>query len=84
MENKNKADAKRIIERLKAMQEEGDIFPCPRCGHLRMHKDHIKNSLSRELDVYICNECGTDEAMRELINKPLSITEWSLAKTFLR
>lgn len=84
MNKRNEADAKRIIERLKALQEEGDIFPCPRCGRNKMHKDTVKNSLSRYVDVYICNECGTEESMLDLINKPLPITEWSLAKTFLR
>lgn len=80
----NTEKAKRIIETLKPLQEKGKIFPCPRCGHLRIHKNPIENSLSRYADVYICNECGNDEAFRDMDNNTLPLTEWSLAKAFLK
>ena len=37
---------------------------CPRCGKLRMYVKKIYNNLSRrDNKTYICNECGTEEAL---------------------
>ena len=38
-------------------------MPCPRCGQHRMEKDMAENALSRYTDIYICSDCGRDEAM---------------------
>lgn len=43
-------------------QSAGSKLPCPRCGK-DMKDDMITNSLSRHRDIYICDECGTLEAM---------------------
>lgn len=54
------------------------IYPyCPRCGHNKMDKNLYHNSLSRFADVYICNDCGMDEAMRDSFGTPLPFTQWS-------
>ena len=37
--------------------------PCPRCGQYTMKYPAVKNALSRRVDVYICSQCGTEEAM---------------------
>ena len=53
--------AKELVERLKPMQLAGKVFPCPRCGQLRMNAERpVLNALSRYADVYVCNECGTE------------------------
>lgn len=38
-------------------------MPCPRCGQHHMKKDMAENALSRYTDIYICSDCGRDEAM---------------------
>lgn len=57
---------------------------CPRCGHKRM-KPHLRqNALSRCADVYICDVCGTDEALRDMNNDVLPITEWYVVREILK
>lgn len=79
-------EAKRLIESLKTMQEnpaDGYTFPCPRCGHERMNENPVRNSLSRRADVYICNECGMDEAMMDMAGiLPLPLNEWAMVQGF--
>ena len=38
-------------------------MPCPRCGQHHMKKDMAENALSRYIDIYICSDCGREEAM---------------------
>lgn len=71
-------EAKQRIEQLKSLQERGENFPCPRCGHYRMDEKPVRNALSRHADVYICNQCGTDEAIRDMIKTVLPLTEWAM------
>lgn len=66
---------------------------CPRCYHNRftpygedMHRDEEGNpdgppypALSRVADIYICSECGTDEAMRDHAQEPpIPPNEWPI------
>lgn len=46
--------------------------PCPRCGG----KMARRNAISRRSKLEVCPSCGTDEAIRELLGKPLKATEW--------
>lgn len=40
---------------------------CPSCNINELHEDEVMNSLSRtDNETYICNDCGTKEAMEEL------------------
>lgn len=48
---------------------------CLRCGKPLNQKLAV-NAVSRHADVYICEECGTDEALREAIGEPLPLREW--------
>ena len=60
-------------------QMDGVTF-CPRCGRLTM-KDKVRtNALSRYADVMICDECGTDEALRDWAGSPLDLGDWAIAK----
>lgn len=44
--------------------EPSDI--CPRCGQPTMDKRLSKNALSRNADIYICPQCGMEEALEAL------------------
>lgn len=79
--------AKKLVETLRPLQEnpdpDGYIFPCPRCGHERMMPEAVRNALSRYADVYICSECGMDEAMRDMARQPpLPFSEWGMVLGF--
>ena len=62
------------IERMKEIQKAGGLI-CPRCGRwMKLPITH--NALSRVADVYICPDCGMDEAIRDFGRIPLPIEEW--------
>ena len=76
-------EARFLIESLMPMQEQKMHFPCPRCGRDNMDENPVRNALSRYANVYICDECGTDEAMRDFAGlDPLPLNEWSMAISF--
>ena len=68
-----------IIERMKEIQKAGGLI-CPRCGRMSMEKLLLHNALSRVADVYVCPDCGMDEALRVFGRIPLPVEEWALAK----
>ena len=35
------------------------------------------NALSRHADIYICDACGTAEALLKVMSNPLPIAEWA-------
>lgn len=49
---------------------------CLRCGNPLDHH-LVLNALSRHADVYVCRECGTDEALRDAVGQPLPFQEWA-------
>lgn len=59
------------LNNLMELQEQGILFPCPRCGHERMDPKAVRNALSRRANIYICSPCGTEEALLDAIGKPL-------------
>ena len=69
-----------LLETLCEMQEKGEDFPCPRCGHNLMHPTLLVNKLSRYAKVYICISCGWDEVAREA--NPMPMSEWGMIKGF--
>ena len=48
---------------------------CLRCGK-PLNRHPALNAKSRQADVYVCSECGSDEALRDAIGEPLSLLEW--------
>lgn len=62
---------------LKARQLAGEDMPCPRCGRKTMKAAIHTNALSRHADIYICDQCGTDEAMLDFMRNPLPIEDWA-------
>lgn len=78
-----KAKAALMFGDLRRMQEDPktEPLPCPRCGQNKMRKPAIRNSLSRYEDVYICSDCGMDEATRG--TRVLPLENWSMVISFL-
>ena len=67
----------KIIAMMQADQEQG--WPlCPRCGE-RMPDKLTHGALSRHAKgVYICEACGTDEALRDWIGNVKPLSDWVL------
>ena len=49
---------------------------CLRCGR-KMKKHMIDNPLSRYADIYICSDCGIDEAIRDTKKDPKPLLHWN-------
>lgn len=73
------AAAKRAVDHFAAIQKDG-VYYCPRCGRMSIKDRLSTNALSRHVHVYICDDCGTDEAIRELSGNDLPLREWAVAK----
>ena len=67
----------KILLDLKARQQAGEHMPCPRCGKDTMKPDLYTNALSRHADLYVCDQCGTAEAMLDFMNNPLPLSCWA-------
>lgn len=65
------------LDDLKAQQQAGEHLPCPRCGRKTMKDAIHTNALSRHADIYICDQCGMDEAMLDFMRNPLPIEDWA-------
>ena len=62
---------------LKARQLAGEHLLCPRCGESTL-KEHITtNALSRHADIYVCDDCGTTEALLVMMKNPLPLEDWA-------
>lgn len=53
---------------------------CLRCGQ-PLHSRLIVNALSRHADAHICEDCGTDEALRDACDLVLPLQEWYALKS---
>ena len=73
------AAAKRAVDEFAKKQVDG-LHICPRCGRLTVKERLTTNALSRHADVYICDACGNDEAVREMKEEPLLLKDWAIAK----
>ena len=73
------AAAKRAVDEFAKKQVDG-LHICPRCGRLTVKERLTTNSLSRHADVYICDACDNDEAVREMKGNPLPLKDWAIAK----
>lgn len=70
---------KEYIESLKYKEMTGEQTKCPRCGG-DLSPVLAENALSRYADVYICSECGTDEATRDAVSTPQPLESWVSAE----
>ena len=63
---------------LKERQAAGGEMLCPRCGRSHLKAELYTNALSRHVDgIYICDECGTAEALLDFMHQELPLTMWA-------
>ena len=65
-----------VLLDLKARQKAGEPMRCPRCGADTMKEPVHTNALSRIADIYICDACGSAEAMLAFMKQQYPITSW--------
>lgn len=76
-----KIDTKFTVESLAKNYEKGR---CPRCGKMNMREEQLLNSLSRYCDVYICSDCGNEEAMIDWTGDTvLPFEKWAVVQSVL-
>ena len=69
--------AERRLLDLKARQEAGEHMMCLRCGRDAMKAPVHTNALSRTADVYVCDACGTAEAMLAFMKQDYPLHLWA-------
>ena len=75
----NENEARTLIERFAEKQLDGH-FACPRCGKMAMDAESVtRNALSRRATVYICDACGTAEALEDMLGERMPLTAWAIA-----
>ena len=68
---------KQALLDLKARQLAGEHMVCPRCGKASMNPAIHRNATSRHADIYVCDDCGTAEALLDMMRSPLPLAQWS-------
>lgn len=65
-----------------AEKQRDRCFACPRCGKMTMDTESVtRNALSRRAAVYICDSCGTEEALEDMgAMSKLPLREWAIAR----
>ena len=63
-----------------AEQQKGRVIPCPRCGRPTMKDKLCQNSLSRRVDIYICDDCGNEEAFEDFFGCKSSLASWKIVQ----
>lgn len=71
--------AKVKVDAFAQLQTDGVHF-CPRCGRMSVKDRLHTNALSRHASIYICDDCGTDEAIRDWAHAPLPLKDWAIAQ----
>ena len=67
---------RRLLD-LKARQQAEEHMLCPRCGADTMKEPVCTNALSRVADLYVCDSCGTAEAMLAFMKQDYPLTSWA-------
>ena len=65
---------------LRARQEAEEHMLCPRCGADTMKHPVHTNAMSRVADIFICDACGTTEALLAHMNQQTPLTNWAAFK----
>ena len=74
----NENEARTLIERF-AEKQQGGRFACPRCGKMTMDAESVtRNALSRRATVHICDACGMQEALEDMMDSITPLTAWAL------
>ncbi len=62
-----------------AKKQQGGHFACPRCGMMAMNAESIThNALSRRTHVYVCDACGTMEALEDMTGSRMPLSAWAI------
>jgi len=62
-----------------AKKQQGGHFACPRCGMMAMNAESItRNALSRRAHVYVCDACGTMEALEDMMDSRTPLSAWAI------
>jgi predicted RNA-binding Zn-ribbon protein involved in translation (DUF1610 family) len=61
------AEVERIVQERKAQEAKDKKRMCPRCGVNELKEGHLYSLSRRDNKTVICNECGTAEALEELM-----------------
>ena len=72
-------EAQEKIKRFAPLQRKYN-WPCPRCGRWVMNEDPIRNALSRRAQIYICDSCGTAEALEDFTGMITPLSSWDIAR----
>lgn len=79
MDTHEEKSAKATIEGF-AVKQQGGHFACSRCGKMTMDAESVThNALSRRATVYICDACGMQEALEDMMDSRTPLTEWAIA-----
>ena len=74
----NESEARTLIERF-AKKQQGGHFACPRCGKMAMDAESItRNALSRRATVHICDACGMQDALEDMMDSRTPLTAWAI------
>lgn len=71
----SEASLRKILNDEGKRQKSGDLI-CPRCGCPEMNPSLHHNALSRRADIYICDQCGMEEALRDCTGKTDKLADW--------
>lgn len=79
----------KIMKNWLTAQEAGAELPCPRCGLLRMNPYLNENALSLKAEVYVCNDCGMEEAIEAIPSyqqqhPAKELADWFVVKNVFR
>lgn len=69
-----------FLEHVSDLQWSYHLPTCPRCGRQNMKPSTATNALSRHANVYICDECGMDEAIRDYAGKTVPLEKWAICQ----
>ena len=62
-----------------ARSSRAGILPAPRCGKMTMDSESVThNALSRRATVYICDVCGMQEALEDMMDSRTPLTAWAI------
>ncbi len=77
-----KSEINVVLKSIAAKQKSSNASICPRCGCrvvVCQPDASTLGALSRRADIYVCAECGIEEAMEDCYGmKKLPISEWAL------
>jgi predicted RNA-binding Zn-ribbon protein involved in translation (DUF1610 family) len=71
-----------ILTAYAEMQSKGH-YPCPRCGSDTMSDKVTRNALSRRVQIYVCDQCGTQEALEAFRKAEPPISSWWIINKIL-